>query len=347
VETPGARLPSVKLPESTRSPRGVLALRFLIATSLVLVIAMLAWLDRGGYSDAGDGELNFLDALYYSTVTITTTGYGDIAPVSESARLVTTFVTTPLRILFLVLLVGTTVELLTSRSVTAVRERLWRQRVHDHTIVCGYGNTGRASAERLVEAGHPKDQVVVVDRDSAFIADAARNGFAGVRGDATLTQTLDEAGIDHARSVLVAVSSDATAALISLTARELNPKATIVAAIMEDENAHLLVQSGANGVVRGPTATGRLLAAGSDAPHLLTLVEDLLDTPGGLHVIERLPSGGEGYPEGERRPPDSILGVIRGEEVLRYDDPRAADRQEGDKLICLGPHEAPDRADGN
>lgn len=329
----------MKLPEAIRSPRNVLAIRFAIATALVMIIAVLAWLDRDGYTDAGDGELSFLDALYYSTVTITTTGYGDIAPVSDSARLVTTFVTTPLRILFLVLLVGTTVELLTSRSVTAVRERFWRQKVHDHTIVCGYGNTGRASADRLVEGGHPKDQVVVVDRDAGFVGDAARNGFAGVRGDATLTQTLHEAGIERARSVLIAVSSDATAALISLTARELNTGATIVAAIMEDENAHLLVQSGADGVVRGPTATGRLLAAGSDSPHLLTLVEDLLDTPGGLHVIERATG------DGEKRPADSILGVIRGDEVLRFDDPRAADRQEGDKLICLGPHEAPERAD--
>ena len=345
MENP-ARLPSVKLPESTRSPRVTLLLRLAIATALVLVIALLAWLDRDGYSDAGDGELTFLDALYYSTVTITTTGYGDIAPVSESARLVTTFVTTPLRILFLVLLVGTTVELLTSRSVAAVRERLWRQKVHDHTIVCGYGNTGRASAERLVEGGHPKEQVVVVDRDAGFAGDAARNGFAGVSGDATLTQTLQEAGIDDARSVLIAVSSDATAALISLTARELNEKATIVAAIMQDENAHLLIQSGADGVVRGPTATGRLLAAGSDSPHLLTLVEDLLDTPGGLHVIERAAGDPERYPDGERRPADSILGIIRGDEVLRFDDPRAAEPEDGDKLICLGPHEAPERVDG-
>ena len=340
-----ARQPTIRLPESKRSPRQVLALRFLLATALVLIIAVLAWLDRDGYSDAGDGELTFLDALYYSTVTITTTGYGDIAPLSESARLVTTFVTTPLRILFLVLLVGTTVELLTTRSVQGVRERFWRKKVHDHTIVCGYGNTGRASADRLVEGGHPKERVVVVDRDGSFIADAASNGFAAIRGDATLTQTLHEAGIQYAQSVLIAVSSDDTAALISLTARELNAKATIVAAIMEDENAHLLVQSGANGVVRGPTATGRLLAAGSDSPHLLTLFEDLLDTPGGLHVIERMAEDGEPQHDGERRPPESILGIIRGDEVLRYDDPRASERREGDKLICLGPHAAPERAD--
>ena len=314
----------------------MLALRFALATGLILIIALLAWVDRDGYSDAGDGTLTFLDALYYSTVTITTTGYGDIAPVSESARLVTTFVTTPLRILFLVLLVGTTVELLTTRSVESVRERIWRRKVRDHTIVCGYGNTGKASVERLVENGHPKDRIVVVDRNDAFISDATSNGFVGVSGDATLTQTLQDASIELANAVLIAVSSDSTAALVSLTARELNKDATIVAAIMEDENAHLLVQSGANGVVRGPTATGRLLAAGSDSPHLLSLFEDLLDTPGGLHVIERATADGDGA-DGEPRPPESILGVIRGDEVLRYDDPRASERQEGDKLICLNP----------
>ena len=77
-----------------------------------MFIALITYLGRGGY-DARRG-ISFLEAIYYSTVRYTT-GYGDIAPFSSS-KAVTAFVVTPLRILFLIVLVGTTLELLTSAS---------------------------------------------------------------------------------------------------------------------------------------------------------------------------------------------------------------------------------------
>ena len=73
------------------------------------------------------------DAFYYSTVSLSTTGYGDIVPVTPQARLLTTVVITPLRLLFLIVLVGTTVELLTERSRQAVRIERWSSRVRNHT----------------------------------------------------------------------------------------------------------------------------------------------------------------------------------------------------------------------
>ena len=67
--------------------------------------------------------MDLLDAFYYSTVTITTTGYGDVRPVSDEARLVTTILVTPARILFLIILVGTTLEILAERSRYATASR--------------------------------------------------------------------------------------------------------------------------------------------------------------------------------------------------------------------------------
>ena len=85
-----------------------------------------------------------LDAFYYSTVSITTTGYGDIRPVTEDARLLTRCFVTPARVLFLILLVGTTLEILAERSRNAYRVARWRRDLKEHTIVCGYGVKGRA-----------------------------------------------------------------------------------------------------------------------------------------------------------------------------------------------------------
>ena len=127
----------------------VLAARIGIATGLILGVAMMTWLDRAGYRDTADDSVNFLDSLYYSTVSVTTTGYGDITPVSDSARLLTTFITTPARVIFLVLLVGTTLELLAG----ATRATRWRP------TASGAGDepcaTTRLSADTESAAGPP------------------------------------------------------------------------------------------------------------------------------------------------------------------------------------------------
>jgi len=94
--------------------------RLAMALLLLAATAFIVWFDRDGYNDnAGDG-VDLLDSFYYATVTLSTTGYGDITPVSDAARLTNIFIITPLRVLFLIILVGTTLEVLTERT------REWR-----------------------------------------------------------------------------------------------------------------------------------------------------------------------------------------------------------------------------
>src|SRR5918997_1316154 len=132
--------PPVHLPTSSRGPLLVLAQRLAVALTLLTLVALIAYAERDGYKDQPNGdEVSLIDCFYYSTVSITTTGYGDVVPVSDAARLTTTIVVTPIRVLFLILLVGTTVELLAERSRQAIRQRFWRARLKDHTIICGYG----------------------------------------------------------------------------------------------------------------------------------------------------------------------------------------------------------------
>ena len=111
---------------------------------------LLAYLGRDGYIDPEDDTISLLDAFYYSTVSITTTGYGDIRPVSDGARLVTTVIVTPARVLFLILLVGTTLEVLTERTRDVYRLSRWRKTLKDHVIICGFGTKGRAAATTLL-----------------------------------------------------------------------------------------------------------------------------------------------------------------------------------------------------
>ncbi len=146
---------------------------------------MIVYADHEGYNDNSDGSVDFLDALYYATVTLSTTGYGDITPVSDGARLTNILVVTPLRVLFLIVLVGTTLEVLTERTREEWRLNRWRSTLRDHTVVIGFGTKGRSAIQTVCATGLKKEQVVVVDPSGKAIEAASSQGYVGVVGDAT------------------------------------------------------------------------------------------------------------------------------------------------------------------
>ncbi len=127
-----------------------------------------------------DDPLSFLDCLYYATVSLSTTGYGDITPFTPSARLVNVLVITPLRVAFLIVLVGTTVETLTTQSRQALKIQRWRNSVRNHTVVVGYGTKGRTAVAAMVGDGVAPADIVVVDTDHA-VARARQERRAGHR----------------------------------------------------------------------------------------------------------------------------------------------------------------------
>ncbi|MGG8409886.1 ion channel, partial [Streptomyces sp. 12297] len=100
---------------------------------------------------------------------LSTTGYGDIVPYSDSARLMNILLITPLRVLFLIILVGTTLEVLTERTREEWRLNRWRKQLRDHTVVVGFGTKGRSALQTLLATGLKKESVVVVDPSSKVI----------------------------------------------------------------------------------------------------------------------------------------------------------------------------------
>lgn len=335
----GAAVP-VELPGVERGPVRHIAVRVALAVALVAFVALLTYLGRSGYSDPDDDSVSLLDAFYYSTVSITTTGYGDVRPVSDSARLVTTVLVTPARVLFLILLVGTTLEILAERSRAAYRRLRWRRTLNEHVIVCGFGSTGRSAVRTLREKGLEPSRIVVVDPAAEARAHATAQGFAAVDGDAAATDVLLQAGIRDARSVVVAVSRDDTAVLITLTARELNGDATIVVAVREEENVHLLHRSGATSVITTAGAAGRLLGHAIDDPRVTEVLEDLLSVGEGLDIAQRPIAADEVGPLSALRAQGLVVGVIRDGELMRFDDPRAVQLQRSDRVVYLHSHRA-------
>ncbi|CAL9303510.1 hypothetical protein SUDANB182_03603 [Streptomyces sp. SudanB182_2057] len=101
----------VKLPRKVvERPIRQVVKRLVMALAVLVATALIVYADHEGYNDNSDGSVDLLDSFYYATVTLSTTGYGDITPVSDGARLTNIFLITPLRVLFLIILVGTTLK---------------------------------------------------------------------------------------------------------------------------------------------------------------------------------------------------------------------------------------------
>ncbi|MEU3793367.1 potassium channel family protein [Streptomyces fructofermentans] len=308
--------------------------RVVIALLVLVATALIVYADRGGYTDNSDQSMDLLDCFYYATVTLSTTGYGDITPVSDGARLTNIFLITPLRVLFLIILVGTTLEVLTERTREEWRLNRWRATLREHTVVIGFGTKGRSAIETVCSTGLKKEQVVVVDPSSKVIEAATSYGFAGVLGDATRSDVLLRAEVQKARQIIIATQRDDTAVLVALTARQLNRKAKIVAAVREEENAPLLKQSGADAVITSASAAGRLLGLSVLSPSAGMVMEDLIHQGSGLDIVERPVIKAE-VGKGVRETDDLVVSVVRGHRVLGYDDPAVGKLQLMDRLITI------------
>ncbi len=259
-------------------------------------------------------------------------------PASDEARLLTTILVTPARILFLILLVGTTLEILAERSRTAYRIARWRRHLKDHTIVCGYGVKGRTAVRTLLDKGIDPEQIVAIEPSAEERTRATADGLAAVDGSAAQQEVLLEAGVREASALIVAPDRDDTAVLITLTARELNPTITIVAAVREEENVHLLHQSGADSVITSSGAAGRLLGLSTETPQVTELMEDLMTLGEGLDIAERTIGPDDAGPS--RLAPDEaiMLAIVRDGEVIRFGDPRTGELRVGDRVLELFSH---------
>jgi voltage-gated potassium channel len=332
----------LRMPESTVSPLRSLLQRLAIAVGALVATALIVYFGRDGYLDNNnDDGISLLDAFYYSTVSVSTTGYGDIVPVSDAARLWTTVVVTPLRLIFLITFVGTTVELLTERSRQSFQIQRWRARVRDHTVVVGFGTKGRAAVETLLGEGAEPTNIVVVDTDRTQLDAASALGLVTVTGNATRSSVLRIAGVPQASAIVIATNRDDTAVLVTLTAREMAPKIRIVASVRESENVHLLRQSGANSVIVSAETAGRLLGAATTTPSVVDVIEDLLTPEAGFAISERPVEESEvgGSP---RHLADIVLGVVRDGELNRVDASAVDALERGDRLLYVRKATPPD-----
>lgn len=189
------------------------------------------------------------DALYMTVITISTVGFTEIHPLNESGRAFTiTLILAGVGSLFYTL--GAAFELLLSDQFSHWRKRRQMQedidQMKNHYIICGYGRIGRDVADDLREANLP---YLVIDSKPERCQLLQERGVPFVDGDATLDDTLIEAGIERARAIVGALNDDASNVMMTVTARGLNPQLFIVARAALPESEKKLMRAGADEVI--------------------------------------------------------------------------------------------------
>lgn len=265
-----------------------LALRVAVALGLVVLAFLLLWVDRDGLRDNVDGELSFTDVIYFTMITVTTVGYGDIVPVSDRARLVDAFLITPIRVFLWLIFLGTAFEFLVKRSWETWRMRKIQQTLCDHVVLAGFGHSGQKALEELLAMGQDLKKVVVIDCDLEPVDIAKQIGAATIRGDASRDEVLKAVHIERASSLIVSTGRDDTSVLVVLTARHISPKLRIAVAVRNFDNEGLARQAGANVVINPVSFTGLLLATSSQGEHLADYLHDLVTIEGKVALRERL-----------------------------------------------------------
>jgi voltage-gated potassium channel len=206
--------------------------------------------------------------------------------------------------------------------------------MRNHTIVIGYGTKGQTAVDALLGHSVAPAEIVVIDTDQAMLDQAATADLVTMHGNATNSDVLRQAGAQHAAAIIVANDRDDTAMLITLTARELTPKAKIVVSVREAEHQHLLRRSGADLVVVSSETAGRLLGIATSTPNVVDMMEDLLTPKTGLTIDERDVADNE-IGRSPTHLSDIVLGVVRNGVLLRVDAPDADPIEEGDGLIYI------------
>ncbi|MGB9497604.1 MAG: potassium channel family protein [Dissulfuribacterales bacterium] len=190
-----------------------------------------------------------LDAIYMTTISLTTVGYNEVHPLSQAGRIFTAllivmgvgFFFYAFGVLAEAIIEGHLKGLLGKRKMEKTISRL-----KQHFIICGYGRIGTSICKIFKERKYP---FVVIENDPAAIQEIEKNDFLYVAGNATHDEILIQSGIERAKGIVCVLSTDAYNVYITLAARSLNPGLLILARADDADAEKMMIQAGADRVI--------------------------------------------------------------------------------------------------
>jgi len=216
----------------------------------------------------------FFDAFYMTIITIATVGYGEVHPLNETGRLFTAFL--------IIVSFGTfayAVASLTRFVLDGEFNKLFKirqlnttiQKMSDHVIICGYGRNGRQAAQVLKKH---KQRFIVIEKN-AELTNSMQHQYSDlvINADAILDETLLKSGILRAKALITTLPVDADNLFIVLTARNLNPKLTIISRASDDNSDTKLKIAGADNVIMPDKVGGAHMASLVMKPDVLEFID--------------------------------------------------------------------------
>ena len=286
---------------------------------------------------------SILDSLYVAAQTVTTVGYGDLTPATRNGRIFSTVFMLAAVGVVLYALTTTVHAIVQSELVAAFGQRRISRRMNklrDHFIICGAGRVGSHLVRGLLGS---TETFIVIERDPQKVAELTELGVIVLVRDATLEESLREAGVEHARGLAACLPDDADNVYVVLTARDLNPQLHIVARAAEEQAEPKLIRAGANRVVAPTIIGGHRMAVALTKP----AVDDFLGsiTANKLELaFEQLEVDAESTLAGHKLMETNIrseldivvVSIRRSDGQILFNPSGEAVIESGDILIAIG-----------
>ncbi len=311
-------------------------MRHLIVAMMLLVLVVAA--GTIGYVLIEDWPP--LDAFYMTIISITTTGFAEVRPLSPPGRILT---------VLLIIAGVSTLAYVGGRAVQdLIESKIFRRRkvskkveqLENHYIICGYGRLGRPICKELAASNSP---FVVVEKSEERVEQLAALGYLFIHGDATQDDILLKAGIQRARGLVGVLATDADNVYVTLTARELNHQIFIVTRAIDDQAEKKLRRAGAHRIVKPYEIGAHRMAHLLVRPGVVDFIDIVARKNGmalGLEEIvvsEKSPLVNKTLMESPIRKQLNIIivAIYRNNNYI-YNPTSASTIHAGDRLIAIG-----------
>ena len=308
-------------------------LRMGALVGMIVFIIAFHWFEREGLRDNIDGHVSFSDVIYFTMISATTTGYGDVVPVTERARMFDALIVTPIRIFFILILAGTAYTFIIKQTWNRWLMKLIQKNLRDHVLLAGFGVSNDKALEELLARGVEPRRIVVIDNERDSVDRASECGVAVLLGDASRDETLRAAHVERATALLISAGRDDINILIVLTARKLSPTVQISVTIREADNEDIAKQAGADTVINPVSFSGLLLASSLEGPYRADYLADLATSEGSVMLRERIVTADEAGRSPDQICTGQVVRLIRDGEPYASHDPAVQHLRSGDRIL--------------
>lgn len=311
------------------------ALGFILATTSI-VVGVIGFMILEEYS--------ITEAIFMTAITISTVGYREARPLSEGGMIFTSAY-----IMFNLGIFAYIVTYLARYIFEGEFRSQYQQysnkkalrKMKNHIIVCGYGRNGSKAVKEL----NTSDQkCVVIDNRSEVEEELSKTVAAYVIGDASDEKVLMEAGLENARSIIIALPNDAENVYITLSAREINPSVQIISRATTEITLKKLYKAGADTVIMPDSLGGKHMAQLITKPAVIHFL-NMLEGVEGIFNVEQVKHEDLKAEYQEKSIQDLDIRKDTGVSVLAYQSTQGAFQinpaastvlQPGGNIIILG-----------